>query len=99
MISPLTLPAVDLDHLVLEDGRVGERPVEDRALGDLDEFRGDLDGAPASIARGPSSVRPLSLVVTRDRHQAKCQGEAAKNGPAACAACMLLRLPLAGAMN
>ena len=43
----LDLPAVDFEHLVLQDGRVVvEVALEDRPFGDLDELRRDLDAAP-----------------------------------------------------
>ncbi len=48
----LDIPAMDFEHLVLQDGRViVKRPLENRPLGDLDEFRRDLD----AVARRPSS--------------------------------------------
>ena len=78
----LDLAAVDFEHLVLQDGRiVVQFSLEDRALGDLDEDRRDLDGAPLRRARDPELAASLPSG-TAGRHQTHRKEQASHNGPA-----------------
>ena len=92
----LDLPAVDLEHLVFQDGRVVvELSLEDRPFGDLDESRRDLDAAPLREL-AIRAFRPVSLARTTGCDQAGSEQEGTYNGPAGCASTWALRLENGG---
>ncbi len=79
----LDLPAVDFEHLVLQDGRVVVKfSLEDRPLGDLDEFRRDLDAAPLRELGIRAWRTPDFAFGAADGHREQGNQKTADHGPA-----------------
>ena len=78
------LAAMDLEHLVFQDRRVVvEVALEDGALGNLDQLRGDFDGAVGGEMRVPRAGCLSGLLLpARTEKQGRQRHHQGERGPA-----------------